>query len=183
MELENGGNIDSINLYIVLVVVFLLGLLIRFFYERLKLTGRIDTKNRLIFSFIFSFMMLIWVCWFAMSPLDPWRFELPDIICWLGIAVFILGMILAFGALFKLKGVENIQFLATTGVFSRIRHPMYLGFILWILGWAIYYGAIFTLIPGTIGIANILYWRNLEDAEMKARYGETYTTYSKRTWF
>lgn len=174
---------NRIQIYIVLVIAFLLGLLIRFFYERLKLTGRIDTKNKLIFSLIFSVMMLIWVSWFAMSPLDPWRFELPDVIRWLGMTFFILGLILAFGAVFTLKGVENIQFLATTGVFSRIRHPMYLGFIFWILGWALYHGAIFSLSPGIIGIANILYWRSLEDTEMKASYGETYITYSNRTWF
>ena len=174
---------NRIQIYIVLVIVFLLGLLIRFFYERLKLTGRIDSKTRLIFSIIFSVMMLIWASWFVMIPLDPWRLELPGTIRWLGIAVFILGLILAFGALFKLKGVENIEFLATTGIFSRIRHPMYMGFILWILGWALYHGAIFSMIPGIIGIANILYWRNVEDSEMKARYGQTYTTYSNRTWF
>jgi len=174
---------NTIQIYFILVVVFLLGLLIRFIYERLRLTDRIDTRNKLIFSLIFTTMMLIWASWFVMSPLDPWRFDLPGVIRWLGMAAFILGLILAFGALFKLKGVENIEFLATTGVFSRIRHPMYLGFVLWILGWALYNGAIFSLIPGIIGIANILYWRSLEDAEMKARYGKTYTTYSNRTWF
>ncbi len=36
----------------------------------------------------------------------------------------------------QLKGLENINHLVTTGLFSKIRHPMYDGFILWILGWA-----------------------------------------------
>jgi len=145
--------------------------------------GRIDKRNKLIFSLIFTTMMIIWVSWFVMNPLDPWRFDIPGIIRWLGMAVFILGLILAFGALFKLKGVENIDFLATTGVYSKIRHPMYLGFIFWILGWALYNGAIFSLIPGIIGIANVLYWRSLEDIELKERYGEIYTEYSKKTLF
>ncbi len=174
---------NRIQIYFVLVQVFLLGFLLRFIYERLKLARRIDTRNTLIFSLIFTAMMLIWASWFVMSPLDPWRFDLPGVIRWSGMAAFILGLILVFGALLKLKGVENIEFLATTGIFSRIRHPMYLGFILWILGWAVYNGAIFSLIPGIIGIANVLYWRSLEEAEMKALYGETYTAYSNRTWF
>jgi protein-S-isoprenylcysteine O-methyltransferase Ste14 len=118
-----------------------------------------------------------------MNPLDPWKLEIPGIIRWLGMAVFILGLILAFGALFKLKGVENINFLATTGVYSKIRHPMYLGFIFWIMGWTLYNGAIFSLIPGIIAIANILYWRSLEDAALKERYGKIYTEYSKKTLF
>jgi protein-S-isoprenylcysteine O-methyltransferase Ste14 len=166
-----------------LVAIFLLGLLIRFVYERFKVAGRIDTRNKLIFSLIFMTMMIIWISWFVMNLLDPWSFDIPGIIRWLGMAVFILGLILAFGALFKLKGVENIDFLATTGVYSKIRHPMYLGFIFWILGWALYNGAIFSLIPGIIGIANVLYWRSIEDAELKERYGEIYTAYSKKTLF
>jgi protein-S-isoprenylcysteine O-methyltransferase Ste14 len=82
-----------------------------------------------------------------------------------------------------LKGVENINHLVTTGLFSRIRHPMYAGFILWIFGWAIYHGALLSIIVGFMGIGNILYWRRLEEAELELRYGENYRRYRKETWF
>jgi protein-S-isoprenylcysteine O-methyltransferase Ste14 len=60
---------------------------------------------------------------------------------------------------------------------------MYTGFVLWILGWSIYHGAIASLAVGLMGIANILYWRRLEDARLLARYGEAYQRYRLATWF
>jgi protein-S-isoprenylcysteine O-methyltransferase Ste14 len=92
-------------------------------------------------------------------------------------------MALALGALFQLKGVENIDHLVTTGLFSRLRHPMYTGFILWILGWAIFYGAVASLVVGCVGIGNILFWGRLEDANLEARYGKSYREYRQGTWF
>jgi protein-S-isoprenylcysteine O-methyltransferase Ste14 len=79
--------------------------------------------------------------------------------------------------------LENINHLITSGLFKRIRHPMYTGFGLWILGWSIYHGAIASLAVGLIGIANILFWRRLEDARLEARYGDTYRRYRLETWF
>ena len=95
----------------------------------------------------------------------------------------ILGMALAIGAVVQLRGVENIDHLVTTGLFFRLRHPMYTGFILWILGWATYHGAFLSLVIGFVGIGNILYWRQLEEAALKSSYGEDYRVYRERTWF
>ena len=83
----------------------------------------------------------------------------------------------------QLKGLENINHLVTTGLFSKIRHPMYDGFILWILGWAIYHGAVISLLVGFVGIGNILYRRRQEERELESNYVEVYLDYRKRTWF
>jgi protein-S-isoprenylcysteine O-methyltransferase Ste14 len=60
---------------------------------------------------------------------------------------------------------------------------MYTGFVLWILGWSIYHNAILSLFVGLIGIANILYWRRLEEARLLAQHGDTYQAYQLITWF
>jgi protein-S-isoprenylcysteine O-methyltransferase Ste14 len=60
---------------------------------------------------------------------------------------------------------------------------MYAGFLLWIFGLAIYHRATISLSEGFIGGANILYWRNLEEAALTTSYGATYLEYRKRTWF
>jgi methanethiol S-methyltransferase len=90
---------------------------------------------------------------------------------------------LSIGTLIQLKGVENISHLVTTGLFSRIRHPMYAGFILWILGWVIFHGALLSLFFGIVGIGNILYWRRQEERELESRYREAYREYRSGTWF
>jgi protein-S-isoprenylcysteine O-methyltransferase Ste14 len=97
--------------------------------------------------------------------------------------VLFAGLVLAVGALVQLKGVENIDHLVTTRFFGRVRHPMYLGFTLWILGWAVFQGSLVGFAVGLVGIGNILLWRHLEEQHLETRYGEVYRAYRARTWF
>jgi protein-S-isoprenylcysteine O-methyltransferase Ste14 len=60
---------------------------------------------------------------------------------------------------------------------------MYTGFILWIVGWAVYHGAAVSLAAGLAALASILHWRRLEEADLEARYGEAYRAYRRGTWF
>jgi protein-S-isoprenylcysteine O-methyltransferase Ste14 len=169
--------------YFVFIVLFLLSLAIRSSYELLKEAGKVNSESKIVFGFIFATMCALWVSWFALCPLDPFQINLPDAVRWSALALFVVGMVLAIGALLQLRGLENIDHLITTGLFKRIRHPMYTGFGLWILGWSIYHGAIASLAVGLIGIANILFWRRLEDTRLEARYGDTYRQYRLTTWF
>jgi protein-S-isoprenylcysteine O-methyltransferase Ste14 len=135
------------------------------------------------FAIVFTAMCSLWVCWFAMCPLDPIVVALPDAVRWIGFGMFIIGWLLALGALAQLKGLENIDHLITTGVFRMIRHPMYTGFLLWIIGWGVYHGALMSLLIGIFGIGNILYWRRLEERKLESAYGERYSLYRSQTWF
>jgi protein-S-isoprenylcysteine O-methyltransferase Ste14 len=60
---------------------------------------------------------------------------------------------------------------------------MYTGFVLWIVGWVAFHGAALSLLPGLLGIANVLYWRHLEELELESTYGDAYRTYRRSTWF
>jgi methanethiol S-methyltransferase len=108
---------------------------------------------------------------------------LPDVVRWIGRGLVGVALVLALGGVIQLRGVENIDHLVTTGLFSRLRHPMYAGFILWIVGWATTYGALGSLTVGVLCIGNIIYWRHLEDDELEARYGGRYREYRLGTWF
>jgi protein-S-isoprenylcysteine O-methyltransferase Ste14 len=169
--------------YLVFLGLYLGSLIVRTCYELLKKAGKVNPKSTIVFAAIFAVMCLMWVSWFNMGPLDPWRLALPSIVRWIGLGVVIVGMGLAVGALVQLRGVENIDHLVTAGLFSKLRHPMYTGFIFWILGWAIFHGAVVSLVVGFVGIGNILYWRRLEDENLEEWYGESYREYRQRTWF
>jgi len=169
--------------YLVFLGLYFVGLIIRASYEQLKKIGRVNSKNLIIFTIVLLAMFLMWASWFSMCPLDPLQLDLPNIIRWIGFGTFLVGLGLSIGAVIQLKGVENVNHLVTTGLFSKIRHPMYVGFILWIFGWAIYHGAVISLFVGFVGIGNILYWQRLEERELKSHYGEVYLEYRKRTWF
>jgi protein-S-isoprenylcysteine O-methyltransferase Ste14 len=169
--------------YLVLLIIYLASLIVRTCYELLKKTGKVNPKSLIVFAVIFAVMCLMWISWFNMAPLDLWHLTLPKIVRWIGLGLVIVGMGLAIGAFVQLRGLENIDHLVTAGLFAKLRHPMYTGFILWILGWAIFHGAVISLVAGIVGIGNILYWRGLEDRDMEELYGEIYKEYRQRTWF
>lgn len=169
--------------YVIALGLYLTGLAIRTGYEMLKKAGRVNPKSVPLFIFVFLVMCLLWVSWFGMCPQDPLPLPLPGPVRWIGFGIFLAGLILAVGALIQLKGVENIDHLVTTGLFARLRHPMYLGFIFWIIGWAIYHGAGASLVAGLVGIVNIIYWRHLEEKHLERTYGERYIAYRSRSWF
>jgi protein-S-isoprenylcysteine O-methyltransferase Ste14 len=169
--------------YYILFAIFLICLVLRAIYEILKKAGKINPKSKPLFMVILFVMCLLWISWFAMCPQDPFKIAFPSMAHWLGLGIFVVGMGLALGALFQLRGVENIDHLVTRGLFSKLRHPMYLGFIFWIIGWAIYHGAGLSLMVGFIGIGNVLYWRSLEENHLEKTYEEKYREYRKRTWF
>ena len=169
--------------YLVFAGLYFLGMIIRAVYEELKKKGRVSPKDRVTFAIIFLAMCLMWASWFNMCSLDPFRVPLPPVVGWIGFGVFLIGLVLAIGATIHLRGVENINNLVTKGFFSKIRHPMYLGFILWIFGWAIYHGAVLSLFLGFVAIANIFYWQRSEDRELELKYGKVYLEYRNDTWF
>ncbi len=169
--------------FLLFVILFTLGLAIRVAYEQLKKAHKVDEGNRPVFLVVFAGMALLWISWFAMCPQDPLRVVLPTPARWTGLALVVLGWVLALGALAQLRGVENIDHLVTSGLYARLRHPMYTGFVLWIVGWTAFHGATVSLIPGLLGIVNVQHWRHLEELKLESAYGDSYRSYRQSTWF
>jgi protein-S-isoprenylcysteine O-methyltransferase Ste14 len=163
------------------LVLCLSGLGIRMIYEVMKKAGKIDPKNKLTLAVVVLGMSLFLPSWALLCPLDPWRFDPPAAVIWLGIAMVVAGFLIATIGLVTLRGVENIGHLVTGGLYRYLRHPMYTGFILWILGWIVLNGALMSLIPGAVSIACILYWARLEEASLVTAYGDEYRKYRKMT--
>jgi protein-S-isoprenylcysteine O-methyltransferase Ste14 len=156
---------------------------IRTVYETLKKSGKVDTKSLGIFSVVFVGMVLMLTSWIRMCPLDPWRIDPPVAIRGIGLALLGVGVALAVAGIVQLRGLENIDHLITSGLFSKLRHPMYTGFMLWISGWVIYYGAVLSLLVAILSVGAILYWRRLEESSLETLYGDAYRDYRNATWF
>ena len=171
------------NAFLIPAVLFLLSLVVRTVYELLKEARKFNPESKPIFAVVFSAMCILWLSWFTLCPADPSRLDFPDTVRWFGLSVFVLGTILAVGALVQLRGVENIDHLVTGGLFKKIRHPMYAGFILWLLGWSIYHSALISFLIGLIGIASVLWWRHLEERRLEVQFGSSYQQYRLTTWF
>jgi protein-S-isoprenylcysteine O-methyltransferase Ste14 len=80
----------------------------------------------------------------------------------------------------ELEPSRHRQELVTTGIRSRVRHPIYLGHLCEIIGWclgtgllALYGLAAFAIITGWVMI-------RIEDRELEARFGESYQRYREK---
>jgi protein-S-isoprenylcysteine O-methyltransferase Ste14 len=132
---------------------------------------------------MFLNMSLLWITWFSMCESDPFSFSLPAPVRYSGMALFVVGLLLFVLTLIKLKTLENYTGeLVQDGIFSKIRHPMYLGFVFWIIGYAVFMQAGLSLLSALLWIANILFWCHMEERQLARRYSH-YSAYKKKRCF
>jgi protein-S-isoprenylcysteine O-methyltransferase Ste14 len=165
-----------------LVIICIVKHVIRTIYEILKHKAVIK-PNRISFIIMFINMLLLWVSWVLLCKNDIWRTDLPLAVKYLGIMLSAIGVIIFLTALFTIKTLESYEGdLITSGMYSIIRHPMYLGFLLWLIGFPLIFGAIYSMILSIVFICNILFWRHLEEKELSDRF-PAYPEYRKKTIF
>jgi len=168
--------------FIVLVSLCVITHIVRTVYEILKHKNKL-VPNKLSFIIVFSNMVVLWISWIALCSADIYRLKLPDIVNYLGLFLFLIGVIIFLTALFTIKTLETYDGdLITKGIYSKIRYPMYLGFIFWLIAAPIFFGAVFSFILSLLFIGNVLFWRYLEELELDKRFPE-YKVYKTKTIF
>ena len=174
--------------FIIFLIICFFCYIIRAIYEVLNYKNTKIAKNKFIFFIVANAMAGMWISWFNLSPNDPLRIESPVILKWIGFSLFLFGVlvfvigiiqIIISSILSKWKKEDK---LITYGIFYFFRHPMYLGFILWLIGYPIYMGSVFTLITGIFWISNVVMWKILEEKELIEKFPE-YIDYKNRTLF
>jgi protein-S-isoprenylcysteine O-methyltransferase Ste14 len=170
------------NLFLELVIVCAVTHIIRSIYEILK-HRKILKASKLSFLIMFINMLILWGSWVFLCSLDIYKMNLPPLIRYLGLVLVSFGIITFLMGLFTIKTLESYEGdLITKGIYSKIRHPMYFGFILWSIGFPIFFGALFSFILSFLFTGNILFWRYLEERELEERFS-TYMDYKKSTIF
>jgi protein-S-isoprenylcysteine O-methyltransferase Ste14 len=172
----------DITTFLIPVIICFITHIVRFIYEIMKHKKRLKA-NKLSFVIIFTNMALLWASWFTLCANDIHRIELPVIINYLGILFAGAGLIIFIVALATIKSLESYEGdLISKGIYSITRHPMYLSFILWLIGMPVFYGALYALILSLPFIVNVLFWRYLEEKELLKRFS-SYADYKKKTIF
>jgi protein-S-isoprenylcysteine O-methyltransferase Ste14 len=155
---------------------------VRTLYEIAKANKRLK-PGKVSFVVMLCNMTLLWVSWIRMCDTDVVRIPVPDAIRYGGLTLFIGGVVLFLVGLLTIKALETHKGdMVTWGIYSKIRHPMYLSFILWLIGYSLYSGAALSFIISAVFIANILFWRYLEEKELTERY-PLYNEYRNKTLF
>ena len=169
-------------LFFILMVICILTHLVRSVYEVLKHKG-ILKPNKLIFLIVFTNMALLWISWVLLCSHDISRMIPSVVFKSAGFLFIAIGIFLFFTALFTIKTLESYDGdLITKGIYSKIRHPMYLGFIFWLIGFPIFFGSLSSFFLSFLLIANVLFWRYLEEIKLVKRF-PSYSDYKNTTLF
>jgi len=126
-------------------------------------------------------MFLLWFSWFSMNFSDPLRIALPLWLKILGLVLFVVGTVLVIISHIHIPGYGTSE-LRTTGVYSKIRHPMYFGFMLWLVGFPLFLQSIMTLITAVLWVPAFVSWQILEEKQLVEKF-PAYREYIEKTWF
>jgi protein-S-isoprenylcysteine O-methyltransferase Ste14 len=148
---------------------------------------REDRSNRWVLSaFTVIGLLLAYVpAWTDQH--DFWSLD-GDTLRWIGVILFALGGALRLWPVFVLgdrfSGLVAIQpghTLVTTGIYSVIRHPSYLGLLLNSLGWSLAFRSAAGLILTAVTLAVLLARIAAEERLLHAEFGSEYDAYRART--
>jgi len=115
-----------------------------------RLTAPIDKSQPMADRVVTSFLFLSFIAWFVLIPIDVFHLQLlppPHLtVSVIGAALFLAGFGIIITALFQNAFAvpivrdqsERGQVLIDTGLYARVRHPMYFGFLLFLIGIALW---------------------------------------------
>ena len=90
---------------------------------------------------------------------------------------------MALGKQFSVEvAIQESHSLITTGLYSRIRHPRYLGITLFTTGISLVFGSLIDVILSAVGVFVLLWRIRDEEALMLREFGENWKRYAGRSW-
>ena len=164
------------------LAVFLVCSGIRAACEIMITKGRLSEGGARQFIFMLAVMILLWASWFGLCDTDPNTITLPLWLSRTGLVLFLAGLGIFFATLVQFRGFSGPGRLVTSGLFRKVRHPMYVGFGLWVIGYPLHTGALTGLVLTTVGFFNVLFWRACEERRL-VRAFPGYEAYRAQTWF
>jgi len=106
----------------------------------------------------------------------------------LGMAIFVVGMTIAFVAVFTLRRsysgtlvIREDHQLVTHGIYRYTRHPIYLGVLIAILGLPIFAASLYGLLVMSALIPIILNRIRMEERLLTEEFGDVYRDYQETT--
>jgi protein-S-isoprenylcysteine O-methyltransferase Ste14 len=130
----------------------------------------------------FALIVAVAVVLFRQSMGLPWTMSRI-----IGVAIAAPALLLLLTARIQLGRAFSVRAkasnLVTSGLYSRIRNPIYGFSALFILGLIIWSGRPLYLLIFAVLVPMQIYRSRKESAVLEAKFGEEYRNYKQRTWF
>jgi protein-S-isoprenylcysteine O-methyltransferase Ste14 len=135
--------------------------------------------------FVQKLFPLVIVVPLFIAPLIPQnRFNISNVISLpTGILLFVLGWILPICALCKFGTIPSVRKksnLITTGVYRVVRHPIYSGTLISLLGWTILLKSIISIVYFPFVFLLYFFATFVEERILIEEYGDQYLDYKKK---
>ncbi len=137
-------------------------------------------KRRIVYAIAGILAIILFEVPRFLIPFLPQPRLRMDFLKSIGLTVFALGlaiMMIAFAQLMKAKR-EGWR-LQTTGIYGIVRHPMYLGDVLWALGWSLALKALYALALTPLWFFLRYCLATLEEEKLMEKYPE-YSDYIRK---
>jgi len=169
------------------IVLFALSGAALFTSGNLSSGEREDRSNRwVLWVFAVIGLLAAWLPAYS-ERIEFWTFG-GDAVRWLGVLLFALGGALRLWPVFVLghrfSGLVAIQKghrLVTTGIYSRIRNPSYLGLLISSLGWVLAFRSGVGVLLTALLIPPLIARMKAEEKLLQTQFGADYDVYRART--
>jgi len=121
--------------------------------------------------------------WGYMLFSDPVKVDFGIAVKITGAILTILGGTIGILGITEKKNFQKENKLLTTGIYSKVRHPMYVGLISLHVFLPSVTGSVITLASAAIWTSHMLLWMKWENEDLEKRFGKKYSEYKKKTWF
>jgi protein-S-isoprenylcysteine O-methyltransferase Ste14 len=144
-------------------------------FSGFRYTSRIFLVSLHIFIVASNILLYFWLITKDFNPISI-------VLSIVGILIFVSGLSIIFWGSYSLKKAVFVpgNKLVTTGAFSYVRHPMYLGGIFGALGLALFAGSLLGFVYSFVLAAVLSHIADAEEVDLKARFGEEYVEYQRK---
>jgi protein-S-isoprenylcysteine O-methyltransferase Ste14 len=125
---------------------------------------------------------------YVLGRFVPLPFTLPPLLRYVGLGITFIGFLLGIGALIEFRKARttldphgSAKQVVTSGIYRFTRNPIYLGFLLMVMGLPLNSGLIWgvALAPFYVFMMNRLIIQH-EEAYLERKFGKAYTGYASR---
>ncbi len=178
--------IEKINSLTLILIIVGATLCLASYILRLATHIFIYTRGSAVINFrlLLILTFLGYFGWGYWSGADPVKMNIPNSVSIpVGVTLAAAGLGLFLYSELKKHGVGDADQLATTGIYAKIRHPMYIGLVLLHIGFPFIARSFIACLSTILWAGIISLWTHFEEKNLQRRFGQRYIDYKKQTWF